>query len=51
MMSMTSALAVLVATDHDQLKLPLAMLLVFGAAKLLDELFERINQPLSLIHI
>jgi Kef-type K+ transport system membrane component KefB len=44
-MSMTSALAVLVAMDPDQLKLPLAMLLVFGAAKLLDELFERINQP------
>jgi Kef-type K+ transport system membrane component KefB len=30
---------------HDPLPLPLAMLIVFGSAKLLAELFERIGQP------
>jgi Kef-type K+ transport system membrane component KefB len=34
-----------VFTGPDQVKLPLAMLLVFGSAKLLDEIFERLNQP------
>ena len=45
MIGMSSSLAVFVTGNSDQLKLPLAMLLVFGAAKLLDELFERLNQP------
>ena len=30
---------------HDALPLPLAMLIIFGSAKLLGELFERIGQP------
>ena len=30
---------------HDPLPLPLAMLIVFGSAKLLAELFERLGQP------
>jgi Kef-type K+ transport system membrane component KefB len=45
MIGMTSAIAILVVDNSGQLKLPLAMLLIFGAAKLLDELFERMNQP------
>ena len=40
-----SLFALLVAPNHDQLSRPLAMLLIFGSAKLLDELFERMNQP------
>jgi Kef-type K+ transport system membrane component KefB len=33
-------------SDHSaQVALPLAMLLVFGGAKLLDEIFERLHQP------
>jgi Kef-type K+ transport system membrane component KefB len=38
-------LAFVVADGADQLKLPLGMLLVFGSAKLLDEIFERLKQP------
>jgi Kef-type K+ transport system membrane component KefB len=34
-----------VAGDPDQVRLPLAMLLIFGSAKILDEIFERLNQP------
>jgi Kef-type K+ transport system membrane component KefB len=34
-----------VASNHEELKLPLAMLVIFGSAKLLDEIFERLNQP------
>jgi Na+:H+ antiporter len=34
-----------VADGASQLKLPLAMLMVFGSAKLLDEIFERLKQP------
>lgn len=46
MSGVTSLLAVLVvAGDPDQVRLPLAMLLIFGSAKLLDEVFERLNQP------
>src|SRR5467141_4291255 len=30
---------------HDPLPLPLAMLIIFGSAKLLAELFERLGQP------
>ncbi len=37
--------AFVVSTATDQVKLPLAMLLVFGSAKLLDEAFERLKQP------
>ena len=37
--------ALLTSTASEQLKVPLAMLLVFGSAKLLDEAFERIRQP------
>jgi Kef-type K+ transport system membrane component KefB len=35
----------LFAVSPEAIRLPLAMLLVFGSAKLLDELFERIGQP------
>jgi Na+:H+ antiporter len=43
---MTSAyIALLIFAGPDQLKLPLAMLLVFGSAKLLGEIFERLKQP------
>lgn len=46
MSGVTSLLAVLVvAGDPDQVRLPLAMLLIFGSAKLLDQVFERLNQP------
>jgi Kef-type K+ transport system membrane component KefB len=46
MSDVTSLLAVLVvAGDPDQVRLPLAMLLIFGSAKLLEEVFERLNQP------
>lgn len=38
-------LAFAMADGGDQLKLPLAMLVVFGSAKLLDEIFERLKQP------
>src|SRR5205085_1865502 len=31
--------------NTSEIKLPLAMLLVFGSAKLLDAIFERLNQP------
>lgn len=34
-----------VASNPEQLTLPLAMLVIFGSAKLLDEIFERLNQP------
>src|SRR5260370_1083902 len=30
---------------HDLIPLPLAMLIIFGSAKLLAELFERLGQP------
>ena len=43
---MTGAYYVLAfSTSVDQVKLPLGMLLVFGSAKLLDEIFERLKQP------
>ena len=43
---MTGAYYVLaLSTGVDQVKLPLAMLLVFGSAKLLDEIFERLKRP------
>ena len=35
----------LLAATSESLKIPLAMLLVLGAARLLDEVFERLNQP------
>ena len=35
----------LAASSSEELKLPLAMLLIFGSAKLLDEVFERLKQP------
>src|ERR1700739_4685071 len=37
--------AILIFAGSDQVKLPLAMLLVFGSAKLLDKVFERLQQP------
>jgi len=37
--------AILISAGPDPIKLPLAMLLVFGSAKLLDEVFERLQQP------
>jgi Kef-type K+ transport system membrane component KefB len=37
--------AAVLADSSGALKLPLAMLLVFGSAKLLDELFQRLRQP------
>jgi Kef-type K+ transport system membrane component KefB len=39
------AFLMLSSAASDALHLPLAMLLVFGSAKLLDELFERLHQP------
>jgi Kef-type K+ transport system membrane component KefB len=35
----------LLSTEHKSVHLPLAPLLVFGAAKLLAEIFERMGQP------
>ena len=37
--------ALILAASPEAVKLPLAMLLVFSSAKILDELFERFNQP------
>lgn len=37
--------AFLTSAAPEQLKVPLAMLLVFGSAKLPDEVFERVRQP------
>jgi Kef-type K+ transport system membrane component KefB len=37
--------AALVAASAEAARLPLAMLIVFGSAKLLAEFFERLNQP------
>ncbi len=46
MTGMRSLLSTLVVAGvPDQVRLPLAMLLIFGSAKLLDEIFERLNQP------
>src|SRR5436305_14726099 len=43
---MTSlATAAVTQIDHQNLQLPLLMLLVFGAAKLFAELFEVLGQP------
>jgi Kef-type K+ transport system membrane component KefB len=33
------------AASPESLKIPLAMLIVIGTARLLDEIFERVNQP------
>lgn len=41
----TAYSAFVLLTAPDQVKLPLAMLLVFGSAKLLDEIFERLQMP------
>jgi len=38
-------LALLLASGPEAIKLPLAMLIVFASAKILDELFERFHQP------
>lgn len=37
--------AFLLASGSEAVKLPLAMLIVFASAKILDELFERFHQP------
>ena len=37
--------ALLLASGPEAVKLPLAMLVVFASAKILDELFERFHQP------
>src|SRR5665647_1396760 len=37
--------AFFLASGPEAVKLPLAMLVVFASAKILDELFERFNQP------
>jgi len=37
--------ALLLASGPEAVKLSLAMLIVFASAKILDELFERFNQP------
>jgi Kef-type K+ transport system membrane component KefB len=39
------SLALFLAASPEAVRLPLAMLAVFGSAKILDELFERFNQP------
>ncbi len=41
----TDYFALLLASGPETVKLPLAMLVVFASAKILDELFERFNQP------
>jgi Kef-type K+ transport system membrane component KefB len=38
-------IALFVASGPEAVKLPLAMLVVFASAKILDELFERFHQP------
>jgi len=38
-------IAAFLAASPEAIQFPLAMLLVFGSAKLLDELFERMGQP------
>jgi Kef-type K+ transport system membrane component KefB len=44
--AMASVLPTLVVVaSTEQLRLPLAMLVIFGSAKLLDEIFERLHQP------
>lgn len=42
---MTPSDVLVISTAPDQVRLPLAMLLVFGSAKLLDEILERLHQP------
>ena len=42
---MTDLPAFLVATSGDAFRIPFVMLLVFGSAKLLAELCERLGQP------
>src|SRR5216684_3985435 len=37
--------SLLFAPGDDSLRIPLSLLIVFGSAKLLAELFERLNQP------
>jgi Kef-type K+ transport system membrane component KefB len=39
------SLALLLASGAEGAKLPLSMLIVFASAKMMDELFERLNQP------
>lgn len=34
-----------VMSNPEEIRLPLAMLVIFGSAKLLDEIFERLHQP------
>ena len=41
----STSFALLLATENDALRIPLSMLIVFGSAKLLAEIFERLNQP------
>ncbi|MGH9495095.1 MAG: cation:proton antiporter [Candidatus Sulfotelmatobacter sp.] len=41
----TAYYAFALSAATDQVQLPLSMLLVFGSAKLLDEIFERLHQP------
>jgi len=42
---MDMPLAFVLTAEHPALSLPVSMLLVFGSAKLLAELFERLKQP------
>ena len=42
---MHSFLVFFMSGGHEQVTLPLEMLMVFGSAKLLDEIFERLKQP------
>ena len=42
---MQSLGTLIIGSSAEELRLPLAMLLIFGSAKLLDEIFERLHQP------
>ncbi|HSB17967.1 MAG TPA: cation:proton antiporter [Bryobacteraceae bacterium] len=42
---LSAAFSLLLATGPEAVKIPLSMLIVFGSAKLMAELFERLRQP------
>jgi Kef-type K+ transport system membrane component KefB len=44
-LDLSAAFSFLLATGPEAVKIPLSMLIVFGSAKLMAELFERLRQP------
>ena len=44
-LDLSAAFNFLLATGPEAVKIPLSMLIVFGSAKLMAELFERLRQP------